>query len=88
MITAWNQFKLSMQRWCRCTGRRCLLACLIYARLHMQGVHSMFEGMPGRLWKDGEPRTSRMVFIGRDIDEELIKEGFQQCLLKQPSIAR
>ena len=56
--------------------------------VNMQGVHSMFEGMPGRPWKDGEPRTSRMVFIGRDLDEELIREGFQQCLMRQPSVAR
>ncbi len=67
---------------------RCLLVCLSHAFLTMQGVHSMFEGMPGRLWKDGEARTSRMVFIGRDLDEELIREGFQQCLMRQPSIAR
>lgn len=53
----------------------------------VQGVHSMFEGMPGRPWKDGEPRTSRMVFIGRDLNEEVIKEGFQRCLIKEPSLA-
>ena len=47
----------------------------------------MFEGMPGRPWKDGEPRTSRMVFIGKDLDEKLIKEGFQQCLVKEKSLA-
>jgi len=47
----------------------------------------MFEGMPGRPWKDGEPRTSRMVFIGRDLNEEVIKEGFQRCLIKKPSLA-
>ena len=52
-----------------------------------QGVHSMFEGMPGRPWKDGEPRTSRMVFIGRDLNEEVIKEGFQRCLIKETSLS-
>ena len=30
-----------------------------------QGVHMMFEGMPDRLWKEGEKRSSKMVFIGR-----------------------
>ena len=25
----------------------------------------MFEGMPDRLWKEGEKRSSKMVFIGR-----------------------
>lgn len=45
-----------------------------------QGVHSIFEGMPGRPWKEGEKRASRMVFIGRNLDAELLKEGFQACL--------
>lgn len=46
----------------------------------LQGVHSLFEGMPGRPWKEGEARASRMVFIGRDLDAELLKEGFEACL--------
>ena len=42
-----------------------------------QGVHSLFEGSPARPWREGEPRTSRMVFIGRDLDEELLRGGFE-----------
>ena len=30
----------------------------------LQGVHMLFEGMPDRLWKEGEKRVSKMVFIG------------------------
>ena len=52
----------------------------------MQGVHSLFEGMPGRPWNEGEKRASRMVFIGRDLDAELLKEGFEACLA-QPTEA-
>ena len=48
----------------------------------MQGVHSIFEGMPGRPWKEAENRASRMVFIGRNLDAELLKEGFEACLMK------
>ena len=58
--------------------------------MRAQGVHSLFEGMPGRPWKEGERRTSRMVFIGRDLDEELLREGFQTCLVAkdtQPAVA-
>ena len=42
----------------------------------------LFEGMPDRLWKEGEKRVSKMVFIGRDLDRDLIREGFEgaQCL--------
>ena len=42
----------------------------------------LFEGMPDRPWREGEKRTSRMVFIGKDLDREVIEEGFKQCLVK------
>lgn len=54
---------------------------------HVQGVHQIFEGMPDRPWKEGEKRTSRMVFIGRDLDRDLIEEGFRSALVKQPAAA-
>ena len=41
----------------------------------------LFEGMPDRAWREGEARVSKMVFIGRDLDEELIREGFEECLV-------
>jgi hypothetical protein len=47
-----------------------------------QGVHMLFEGMPDRLWKEGEKRVSKMVFIGKDLDKELIEEGFRECIVK------
>ena len=85
---------------CSAEGLRLLSSSVVSSQMHHvdssvsltctrcgQGVHSMFEGMPGRPWKDGEPRTSRMVFIGRDLDEKVIKEGFQRCLIKEPSLA-
>ena len=40
----------------------------------------LFEGMPDRLWKEGERRQSKMVFIGRDLDAAMIEEGFKDCL--------
>ncbi|WIA35200.1 hypothetical protein OEZ86_003663 [Tetradesmus obliquus] len=49
-------------------------------RYVFQGVHMLFEGSPERPWKDGEPRTSRMVFIGRDFDQEALGEAFRRCL--------
>ena len=50
-------------------------------RFVYQGVHMVFDGSPDRKWKDGEERISKMVFIGRDLDEALIREGFEQCLV-------
>ena len=49
-------------------------------RFVFQGVHMMFEGMPDRLWNPNEERISKMVFIGRDLEEDVIREGFEQCL--------
>lgn len=49
-------------------------------RFVFQGVHMMFEGMPDRLWNTDEERVSKMVFIGRDLEEDVIREGFEQCL--------
>ncbi|MBI2357765.1 MAG: GTP-binding protein [Deltaproteobacteria bacterium] len=45
-----------------------------------QGVHMMFEGRPGRQWGKDEIRMNRLVFIGRDLDLNNIREGFMGCL--------
>lgn len=47
--------------------------------LSMQGVHEQFHGAQGREWQKDEKRFSRMVFIGRNIDDGLIQEGFEMC---------
>ncbi|WP_304218578.1 GTP-binding protein [Phenylobacterium aquaticum] len=48
-------------------------------RLVFQAVHMILEGDFQRDWKDGEPRFSRMVFIGRNLDEAALKAGFEAC---------
>ena len=48
-------------------------------RLVFQAVHMILEGDLQRAWKDGEPRYSRMVFIGRNLDEALLRAGFEAC---------
>jgi G3E family GTPase len=45
-----------------------------------QGVHLLFEGRPGRPWSDEEERLNRLVFIGRDLDQEKITQGFMDCI--------
>ena len=52
-------------------------------RFVFQGVHMLFEGMPDREWKAGEERRSKMVFIGRDLEEGVIREGFEQCIVRR-----
>jgi G3E family GTPase len=49
-------------------------------RYVFQGVHMMLEGDHQRPWKDGEKRESRLVFIGRDLPEQLIRDGFERCI--------
>ena len=48
-------------------------------RLVFQAVHMILEGDLQRPWKDGERRYSRMVFIGRNLDEAELKAGFEAC---------
>ncbi|WP_027552068.1 GTP-binding protein [Bradyrhizobium sp. Cp5.3] len=50
-------------------------------RYVFQGVHMMLEGNHQRKWKDGEPRESRLVFIGRELPEEAIRQGFESCIV-------
>jgi len=50
-------------------------------RYVFQGVHMMLEGDHQRKWKDGEPRESRLVFIGRELPEQAIREGFEGCIV-------
>jgi G3E family GTPase len=49
-------------------------------RYVFQGVHMMLEGDHQRKWKKDEKRESRVVFIGRDLPEQAIRDGFQQCI--------
>jgi G3E family GTPase len=49
-------------------------------RYVFQGVHMMLEGDHQRPWKDGEARQSRLVFIGRELPEAMIREGFESCI--------
>ena len=48
-------------------------------RLVFQAVHMILEGDFQRDWRADEPRFSRMVFIGRNLDEAKLREGFEAC---------
>ncbi len=49
-------------------------------RLVFQAVHMILEGDLQREWRKGEERYSRMVFIGRNLNEALLKAGFEACV--------
>ena len=40
----------------------------------------LLDGRPGRAWKNGELRRNELVFIGRNLSDMELKEGFQACL--------
>ena len=48
-------------------------------RFVFQGVHMILDGDLQRDWKPDEKRISRIVFIGRDLKEDEIREGFMRC---------
>jgi G3E family GTPase len=48
-------------------------------RFVFQGVHMILDGDHQRPWQDGEKRESRIVFIGRNLPEEKIRQGFAAC---------
>ena len=50
-------------------------------RYVFQGVHMMLEGDHQRKWKDSERRESRVVFIGRELPEQMIRDGFERCIV-------
>lgn len=49
-------------------------------RVVFQGVQTMFDAKPDRLWNVGEKRVSQLVFIGKDLDEAKIRRGFAACI--------
>ena len=49
-------------------------------RVVFQGVQTMFDAKPDRLWNVGERRLSQLVFIGKDLDEAKIRRGFAACI--------
>ena len=49
-------------------------------RLVFQAVHMILEGDFQGAWRKGAPRQSRLVFIGRNLDEARLRAGFEACV--------
>ncbi|THD78019.1 MAG: GTP-binding protein [Phenylobacterium sp.] len=49
-------------------------------RLVFQAVHMILEGDFQRDWRADEHRYSRLVFIGRNLDEAALRQGFEACI--------
>jgi G3E family GTPase len=48
-------------------------------RFVFQGIHMLLDGDLQREWKPGEKRLSKLVFIGRNLPKDVLKEGFWAC---------
>ncbi|MAR10797.1 MAG: cobalamin biosynthesis protein CobW [Blastopirellula sp.] len=48
-------------------------------RYVFQGVHMLFDGRIDRPWREGE-RANSLVFIGRNLNREVLNAGFSACL--------
>lgn len=46
-----------------------------------QGVHQLMGSDLGPAWAEGEPRVSKMVFIGIDLPQDILSQGLEQCLV-------
>ena len=49
-------------------------------RFVFQGVHMILDGDHQRPWRQDEVRDSRIVFIGRNLPEDKIRQGFESCI--------
>jgi G3E family GTPase len=49
-------------------------------RVVFQGVHMLMGADLGAKWKKGEQRSSKMVFIGKDLPRETLEKGLALCL--------
>jgi len=48
-------------------------------RFAFQAVHMIADGDFVAPWKPGDTRTSRIVFIGRDLNRPHLRRGFESC---------
>jgi len=46
-----------------------------------QGVHQMMGTDIGGKWDESEPRSSKMVFIGKNLPKDIFIRGLEQCLV-------
>lgn len=50
-------------------------------RFVFQGVHMLFDGRGDRKWQKNEVRKNEMIFIGRNLNETELKQGFLSCMV-------
>jgi G3E family GTPase len=56
-------------------------------RFAFQAVHMLADGDFIGPWKEGDPRRSKIVFIGRDLNRPQLRRGFEACQVDAPAQA-
>jgi G3E family GTPase len=46
----------------------------------------LLEGDRQRPWKADEPRVSRLVFIGRNLPKDVLRDGFEHAISAEAKI--
>jgi G3E family GTPase len=54
-------------------------------RFAFQAVHMIADGDFIGPWKEGDPRKSKIVFIGRDLNRPQLRRGFESCQVDAPA---
>src|SRR6476619_5681646 len=49
-------------------------------KIIFQGVHQLMGSDLGPKWLPGEKKNTKMVFIGLDLPQDILKQGLEQCL--------
>ena len=50
-------------------------------KIFFQGVHQIMGSDVGPVWAENLPRNSKMVFIGKNLPEDIFIRGLEQCLV-------
>ncbi|PKB20391.1 CobW family GTP-binding protein [Janthinobacterium sp. 64] len=56
-------------------------------RAVFQGVHMLMGSELGAPWRDDETRASKIIFIGRDLPQDMLIRGLDRCIVDSPATA-
>ena len=51
-------------------------------KMVFQAVHEILDFQGLGLWKEGEKKENKMIFIGEDLDKKVLEDSFRMCLHK------
>lgn len=52
-------------------------------KIVLQGVHMLFEMQPSKPWQKDELHKNAIIFIGKNLDRNILTQGFISCLVRK-----